>query len=412
MPDRPENFASVFIYSDELANFEYSPTHPFKPIRAKLTLDLCRRYDLIDRPWIRIVKPEPLPFEVMAEFHDVTYLRALQTVDSAGLAELRSNVPSTPERDLLTIDPQILKYELGTDDNPVFAGVYDYSALAAGATFLGAEMVASGEVQAAFNPVGGFHHAARDHAEGFCYVNDVAVAITHLLKEGLRVAFVDIDAHHCNGVQDAFYGDDRVLVISLHESGGQLYPWSGFENEIGEGKGRGYTVNVPLPEKTDDEAFVRAFEEVVPPLLKAFAPDLVIAELGADTHISDPLTHLNMTNFGYGQVVKKLAEQIPRLLALGGGGYDVYKTVRSWTLAWAILNHLEPRDEYVGIIGGMMFGPEVEAGDLHDKTVYATGVVKERINREIDRVLDYIKQTVFPIHKIPLTLPLSRQGRG
>jgi acetoin utilization protein AcuC len=403
MNGRPENFASAFIYSDELANFEYSPTHPFKPIRAKLTLDLCRRYDLIDRPWIRIVKPEPLPLEVMAEFHDETYLKALQAVDSAALAsELWPDVPSGHESDSFTIDPQILKYELGTDDNPIFAGVYDYSALAAGATLTGARMVASGEVQVAFNPVGGFHHAARDHAEGFCYVNDVAVAITQLLKDGLRVAFVDIDAHHCNGVQDAFYRDDRVLVISLHESGRYLYPWSGFETEIGEGKGRGYTVNVPLPEKTDDEAFVRAFGEIVPPLLEAYAPDIVIAELGADTHISDPLTHLSMTNLGYCQVVEKLTERVPRLLALGGGGYDVYKTTRSWTLAWAIMNHLEPRDEYVGVIGGMMFGPEVEAGDLHDKTVYTTGVVKERINREIDRVLRYIKQTVFPIHKIHL----------
>jgi acetoin utilization protein AcuC len=403
MTGRPENFASVFIYSDELSNFEYSTTHPFKPIRAKLTLDLCRRYDLIDRPWIRIAKPEPLPFEVMAEFHDVSYLKALRAVDSGSLTkELWPDIRSSHGSAFLTVDPKILQYELGTEDNPIFSGVYDFAALAAGATFLGAKRVASGEAQVAFNPIGGFHHAGRDHAEGFCYVNDVAIVITHLLKEGLRVAFVDIDAHHCNGVQDAFYRDDRVLVISIHESGRDLYPWTGFENEIGEGKGRGYTVNIPLPQNTDDEAFLRAFEGVVPPLLEAFGPDLVIAELGADTHISDPLTHLSLTNFGYCQGVKKLAEQAPRLLALGGGGYDVYKTARSWTLAWAILNQLEPRDEYVGIIGGMMFGPEVEAGDLHDKTVYTTGVVKERINREVDRVLAYIKQTVFPIHKIHL----------
>jgi acetoin utilization protein AcuC len=401
MNGRPENFASAFIYSDELANFQYSPTHPFKPIRAKLTMDLCRRYDLIERPWIHIVRPEPLSLEVMAEFHDETYLKALQAVDSAALgSQLWPDVSSGHENDSFSIDPQILKYELGTDDNPIFAGVYDYSALAAGATLMGAKMVASGFVQVAFNPVGGFHHAAPAHAEGFCYVNDVGVAITHLLKDGLRVAFVDIDAHHCNGVQDAFYRDDRVLVISLHENGRDLYPWSGFENEIGEGKGRGYNVNIPLPEKTDDEAFVRAFEEIVPPLLEAYAPDIVIAELGADTHVSDPLTHLSLTNLGYCQVVERLAERAPRLLALGGGGYDVYKTTRNWTLAWAILNHLEPRDEYVGVIGGMMFGPEAEAGDLHDKTVYTTGVVKERINQAIDRVLSYLKQTVFPIHNI------------
>jgi acetoin utilization protein AcuC len=403
MKGRPEHFASVFIYSEELSNYEYSTAHPFKPIRAKLTLDLCRRYDVIERPWIRIVKPEALPFEVMATFHDESYLQALREVDSGSLTqELWPDIHSSQGSAFLTVDPKILQYQLGTEDNPIFSGVYDFAALAAGATFLGAKMVASGEAQVAFNPIGGFHHAGREHAEGFCYVNDVAIAITHLLQEGLRVAFVDIDAHHCNGVQDAFYRDDRVLVISIHETGLNLYPWTGFENEIGEDKGRGYTVNIPLPPETDDEAFLRAFEAVVPPLLEAFGPDLVIAELGADTHISDPLTHLSLTNFGYCQGVKKLAEQARPLLALGGGGYDVYKTARSWTLAWAILNQLEPRDEYAGIIGGMMFGPEMEAGDLHDKTIYTTGAAKERINQEVDRVLAYIKQKVFPIHKIPL----------
>ena len=401
MGRRPEKFASVFIYSDELANYEYSSTHPFKPIRAKLTLDLCRRYGLIDRPWIRLLKPRPLRFEDLAEFHDPTYLRTLQAIGaSAAEKELGPDAPASREGGSLNLDLQVLQYELGTDDNPIFPGVYDYSALTSGATLLGAQMVASGEAQVAFNPVGGFHHAAKNHAEGFCYVNDVAVAITHLLKQGLRVAFVDIDAHHGNGVQDAFYQDNRVLKISFHETGREIYPGSGFENEIGEGKGRGYNVNIPMPQKTDDEAFVRAFEEVVPPLLRAYAPDLVIAELGADTHMADPLTHLSMTNNGYCQAVKTLAQYAPRILALGGGGYDLYKTARSWTLAWAILNDLEPRDEYVGIIGGMMFGPEVEVGNLYDKAVTNTGIVKERINGEIDRILDFIKQNVFPIHKI------------
>ena len=397
----PVGFQSAFIYSEELANFEYSPTHPFKPVRAKLALDLCRMYDLIERPWIRLVKPQPLDFETMAEFHDSSYLKMLQDLGSATLAgELWTDLLSTKGGEYLTVDPKMLEFGLGTEENPIFSGMFEYSALTAGATMMGARMVAGREVQVAFNPVGGFHHAGRHHAEGFCYVNDVAVAITQLLKEGLRVAFVDIDAHHANGVQDAFYRDDRVLVISFHESGKDLYPWSGFENEIGEGKGEGYTVNFPLPQNTDDEAFIRAFSAIVPPLLESYTPDLVIAELGADTHVSDPLTHLSMTNYGYCDAVRTLKKCAPRLLALGGGGYDVYKTARSWTLAWAILNDLEPRDEYVGIIGGMMFGPEVEVGSLQDKTVYVVGKVKERVNHEVDRVADYIKQHVFPIHKI------------
>ena len=398
---RDDNFRSVFIYSDELANFEYSPTHPFRPVRARLTLDLCRRYDLIERPWIQTAKPAPLDFDNLAEFHDPAYLKMLKELDSASVAtELWPDLVSCGGSDYLTVDPKILRFGLGTEDNPIFSGMYDYSALTAGATFLGAKMLAEGKIQVAFNPLGGFHHAGRDHAEGFCYVNDIAIAIQFLLKAGIRVAFIDIDAHHCNGVQDAFYRDPRVLVISFHENGRDLYPWSGFENEIGEGEGKGYTVNIPLPQNTDDDAFIRAFSEIVPPLLRSFSPDLVIGELGADTHISDPLTHLSMTNVGYCEAVKRLKELSPRLLGLGGGGYDVYKTARSWTLAWGILNDLEPRDEYVGLVGGMMFGPEIEVGSLQDKTVYIKGATREQVNREVDRVLAYIKENVFPIHKI------------
>ena len=398
---RDDNFRSVFVYSDELANFEYSPTHPFRPVRARLTLDLCRRYDLIERPWIQTLKPAPLEFENLAEFHDLAYLKMLKDLDSASVAtELWPDLVSCGGSDFLTVDPKILRFGLGTEDNPIFSGMYDYSALTAGATLLGAKMLAEGKIQVAFNPLGGFHHAGRDHAEGFCYVNDIDIAIQFLLKAGIRVAFIDIDAHHCNGVQDAFYRDPRVLVISFHENGRDLYPWSGFENEIGEGEGRGYTVNIPLPQNTDDDAFIRAFSEIVPPLLGSFSPDLVIGELGADTHISDPLTHLSMTNVGYCEAVKQLKELSPRLLALGGGGYDVYKTARSWTLAWGILNDLEPRDEYVGLVGGMMFGPEIEVGSLQDKTVYIKGATREQVNREVDRVLAYVKENVFPIHKI------------
>jgi acetoin utilization protein AcuC len=293
-----------------------------------------------------------------------------------------------------------LKYGLGTEDNPIFSGVYEFCLLTAGATLMAARMIADEELRVAFNPVGGFHHAGWDHAEGFCYVNDIAVAALQLLKKGLRVAFVDIDAHHANGVQNAFYGDDRVLVISFHQNGKDIYPWSGFENEIGEGRGKGFTVNIPLPPGTDDDIYVSAFEEIVPPLLQAFKPDVVIGELGADTHLADPLSDLNLTNLGYSEVVRRLAELSPRLLALGGGGYDLFKTARNWTLAWAVMNGLEPRDEFAGVVGGMMFGPEADAGTLYDKKFATTGRAKEQIRQEVSRVLHTIKNTIFPLHHI------------
>ncbi len=135
-------------------------------------------------------------------------------------------------------------------------------------------------------------------------------------------------------------------------------------------------------------------------MLYAFGPDIVVAELGADTHRADPLTDLNMTNYGFSEAVRMIMEDAPRLLALGGGGYDIYKTARSWALAWGIMNGLEPVDEYAGIIGGMMFGPESEAGSLHDRTVYTKGMAREGIQREMARVVEYIKWNIFPIHRI------------
>jgi len=398
MRERPDPFASTFIYSEEFSKFEYSSSHPFKPVRAKLTLDLCRRYGLMDHPWIRILPPQATDFQTLAEFHDESYLKVLKAIDSDAMT--RELWPDLLSKEELKGDPRLLKYGLGTEDNPVFSGVYDFALLTAGATLLGARKIASGEIQVAFNPVGGFHHAGRDHAEGFCYVNDIAVAVMQLLKQGLKVAFVDIDAHHGNGVQDAFYRDDRVLTISFHQNGKDIYPWSGFENEIGEGPGKGFAVNCPLPPGTDDEIFEHAFGEIVPPLLSAFKPDIVIGELGADTHLADPLSDLNLTNLGYSRVVERLAEMSPRLLALGGGGYDLYKTARNWTLAWAVLNGLEPRDEFVGVVGGMMFGPESDAGDIYDKKFVTGGRAKEQMRQDVDRVLSFLKNTIFPLHRI------------
>jgi acetoin utilization protein AcuC len=392
---------SVFIYSDEFAQYEYSPSHPFKPIRAKLTYELCRRYNLLDRPWIKIIKPEPLRLNQITVFHDEEYIRTLAIASLGGLTPEMMEYGLNPgEHPYLPVGPEILKFGLGTEENPIFIGMYDYAALTAGATHLGAELLVEGEVNVAFNPLGGFHHAARDHAEGFCYINDVAVTICHLLKMDFRVAFIDIDAHHSNGVQDAFYEDDRVLTISLHESGKTLYPWSGFENEIGKGKGRGFNVNIPLAADSDDEVFVFAFKEIVPPLVKAFNPSLIIAELGADTHVSDPLAHLSMTNNGFCEAVKMIKNLSPRILAVGGGGYDLYKTARSWSLAWSILNELEPKDEFLGTVGGMMFGPELDVGSLKDKTLSSTGAAKEKAWGEAERIVNYIKKVVFPVHGI------------
>lgn len=374
---------SALIYSQELSRFDFGHDHPYKPERAIKAYELCRRYGVLNYPWMEVLRPPPLDLDTLLAFHDERYLHLLK------------------EASLGKVGAEMFSYGLGTEDNPIVPGIYEWSLMTAGGTFLGADLIARGEIDVAFNFLGGFHHARRDQAQGFCYINDVAVAAFDLLNRGIKLAFVDIDAHHCDGVQDAFYGDDRLLLISFHESGETLYPGTGKETEIGEGKGLGFTINVPLDADTDDEVYLEAFHEVVPPLLEAFRPDILIAELGADTQISDPLTHLRLTNNGYQEAVKILRTLCQRILALGGGGYDIYRTARCWTLAWSNLNHVEPEDEFAGLVGGMMFGPEQEVGSLQDRPHPTEGRAKEKALVHAKEVVAYIKKEVFPIHKIP-----------
>src|SRR5690554_3587055 len=179
-----------------------------------MTFELCYRYGLLDASWIEVMEPSPATEEVMLEYHLPQYVEALKDANSG------------------SFDFTMLEYGLGTGDNPVFKGVFDFSLLVLGATILGAELISAGRADTVFSPVGGLHHAGYDHAEGFCYVNDIVIAINRLIKSGMkRVLYVDIDAHHGNGVQDAFYDRSDVLFISLHQSGETLYPGSGFENE-------------------------------------------------------------------------------------------------------------------------------------------------------------------------------------
>ena len=373
---------TIFVYAEDMAWFDFGPDHPFKPERASKTYDLCTRYGVMNHPWMTILEPEPIEQDLLTLFHDPVYLSLLEEAS-------RGNVRI-----------EMLERGLGNTDNPILPGIYEWSLRAAGGTYASMQDLISGSARVAFNPLGGFHHSMPDHAEGFCYINDIVITIMDALKRSpaLKIAYVDFDAHHGNGVQEAFYGDPRVLVISLHETGRTLYPGAGYETEIGEGEGRGFTVNVPLEAGTDDDVYAFASDEVVFPLVRSFSPDLIVAELGADALISDPLTHLKLTNNGYQRAVRGIMDLCPRILALGGGGYDLYRTARCWTLAWSILNHLEPTDEFAGLVGGMMFGPEMEVGSLYDYPYKSEGEVKEKAFEEAGRVVTYIRKEIFPIH--------------
>ncbi|TCP54718.1 acetoin utilization protein AcuC [Tumebacillus sp. BK434] len=320
------NGNSAFVYSDAFTRYKFTEDHPFNPKRLEMTLDLIRTLDLLDPG--QIVTPRPATFEELARVHDPRYLEAVIAASAADA------------------DPDdFARWGLGTEDTPIFTGMHDATSLIAGGTLVAAELVMSGAARHALNMAGGLHHARRAEASGFCVYNDIAVAIAYLRETyGARVAYIDTDAHHGDGVQWIFYEDPDVLTLSLHETGKYLYPGTGEIVERGEGRGYGYSLNVPLEAFTEDDSWMNAMRSVVIPTLQKFAPDIIIHQNGCDAHHYDPLTHLSATTRIYRempQVTRMLAEELcdGRLVAVGGGGYDIWRVVpRAWTMLWAELN--------------------------------------------------------------------------
>ncbi|MDW7708846.1 MAG: acetoin utilization protein AcuC [Deferrisomatales bacterium] len=296
--------------------------HPLKPERLRRTFELLSAYRAFDGPGSAVVAPPPATREELALFHAPEYLEAVAAL-------------SRGER-----VAEAGRYNFGPGDNPVFPGMYETEALKAGGALAGARLLLAGRAGTAFSFAGGFHHARPARASGFCVFNDAAVAIRWLVERGLRVAYVDVDVHHGDGVQAAFYRMDQVLTISLHETPLTRFPGTGFADEVGEGEGRGFSLNVPLAPGTTDEVYLWAFGEVVPPAVGRFAPDVLVTQLGVDTHYSDPLAQLLLTTRGYARVVEELGDlgrATRGWLALGGGGYRVELVPRAWALAYGVM---------------------------------------------------------------------------
>ena len=318
---------SAIICSPDLWQRGHGAAHPLRPERLRRTYELLAAYGAFDDRESMLVQPRQATPEEIGLFHTEEYIEVVRSL-------------SQGER---KFNPR--PYNFGPGDNPVFPEMYETEALKVGSTLVAAELVTSDQAEVAFSFGGGLHHAGPANASGFCVFNDAAVAIHWLLQKGLRVAYIDVDAHHGDGVQDAFYETDRVLTISLHETGLHLFPGTGFVEEMGRAAGRGYAVNLPFAPYTDDELYLWAFEEIVPPLVRRFQPDIVVSQLGVDTHYRDPLTHLCLTTSGYVAAVTTIKELAPRRLALGGGGYDVDVVARAWTLAYGVMSGQEFPDD-------------------------------------------------------------------
>ena len=319
------NPAYAFVYAPELSNYELAADHPFKPVRLELTRTLLEACGLLGAA--HLAPPDPFAETQLLTLHDPAFVSAVKAASSGKMPE------------------NALQYGLGTPDNPVSKGLHDAILRICGASLAAVRLVASGQATRALSLAGGLHHAQQAKMSGFCTYNDVALAIHEAVtRYGQRVAYIDLDAHHGDGVQEFFYTSGEVLTVSVHESGRYLFPGTGFTYETGRGGGRGMSVNMPLEPFTEAASYLETLETMLPKALAAFQPDLIVLQAGADMHRDDPLTDLHLSVQGIAEsyrLVSRLADEFcgGRLVATGGGGYDPYRTVpRVWAQLWAALS--------------------------------------------------------------------------
>jgi acetoin utilization protein AcuC len=325
---------SALIWDPAVVQYRFRPDHPFNPKRLELAVSLIEALGLANNDDARIVPPRPATEAELLRVHDAGFVDAVKRLGREG-----------------TRDADGWRWGLGTEDNPIFPGMHEATSLVVGGTLRAAELVMSGEVTRAFNIAGGLHHAHRDRASGFCIYDDLAAAIAWIREaHGARVMYIDYDAHHGDGVQGIFYDDPNVLTLSLHETGRYLFPGTGFVDELGDGEGFGYSLNVPLEPFTEDDSWIDIYQHLLPEVAEAFRPDVIVLQNGCDGHVLDPLTHLRATTRLYEETVRitcEVAERhcAGRIIGTGGGGYDIWRVVpRAWALVWAGLSGQQAPD--------------------------------------------------------------------
>ena len=380
---------AAIVHDLALEDYGFGGDHPFNPLRVRLALELCDSLGLLeDYPF---VSSEPATDEDLTTVHSLTYVRMVQ--DSG--KSMRSLA-------------DLMHYGLGTSDNPVFPDMHEACARVVGGVLAACRLVMNGEAAHAMCISGGLHHALRSRASGFCVYNDAGVAIARLKEEhpGIRVAYVDTDAHHGDGVQWMFYSDPDVLTVSMHESGRYLFPGTGEVDEKGRNEGNGYSVNVPLEPYTDDSSWISCFEAVVPEALRAFGPDLILSQNGCDGHALDPLTHLSATTRLYEHVPNRMHDLAHELcegqwVATGGGGYDIWRVVpRAWTALWAAVSHQELPEivskDWLSKWGGKspVKLPRLMRDDPED---YPQGPRVAEIAHRNERTVDEVLENVIPM---------------
>lgn len=368
----------------DAAMYDLGPTHPLKPGRVLLTYRLIEEFGITALDNVTSIPARDATEEEIGLVHTAAYIEAVK------LAGRGKRGPWW-------------EFGFGPGDNPVFPNMHEASARVAGASITAAEALLCGRADHVFNPSGGLHHAMPGRASGFCVYDDPAIAIAWLREHGVgSVAYVDVDAHHGDGVQEIFYDDPNVLTVSLHQSGRTLFPGTGFVEEIGGPGAEGYSVNVPLPPLTPDGLWLRAFEQVVPPILEAFQPEVLVTQLGCDTHCTDPLTNLMLTTGAYfetARILHGLAHSTAggKWLATGGGGYQWARVVpRAWTIYFAEMAGFELPDE---LPESFLREAERMAGEPVPSRLWEPEIAHTPVTvGEIDTIVAEVREAVFSFH--------------
>jgi acetoin utilization protein AcuC len=385
---------TTLIWDDGFTAYDFGPDHPMGPVRLDLTTRLARALGVLEG--VDVVSPGAADDELLATVHEVDYVEAVKRASA---------------------DPEQADVNrgLGTDDDPAFRGMHEASARVVQGTVDVCRMVWEGETDHGVNYCGGLHHAMRTHASGFCIYNDIAVGIQWLLDHGVeRVAYVDIDVHHGDGVERIFWNDPRVLTVSVHENGQHLFPGTGWPADVGGPDARGTVANVALPPGTGDAAWLRAIDSVAPPLVRAFQPQVLVTQHGCDTHLEDPLAHLAITVDAQRRAHEELHDLAHdvcggRWVALGGGGYSLVDVVpRSWTHLTAVAAHRPvPPDtpvpeEWRAHVAGLTGRPgPSRMGDLPVDRLpiwVQPWSMGHNPDNPVDRSILATRQATFPLH--------------
>jgi len=398
---------AVLVDSDKFQNYDFGPHHPLTPKRLILTHNLIETIGMFEDPNVSLEEARYATDEEVGLIHGDNFIKLLK----------KASEPLAPSA--------MWEIGLGPGDNPIFEGMYDASRLYVGASLLAADLIMKGETRRAFNISGGLHHALGskainekgetvdtgrdDRASGFCILNDCAITAAYLIKNyGLkRIMYIDVDAHHGDGTQWIFYNLKNVLTCSIHQDGRTLFPGTGFIGEIGRGEGKGYSVNIPVLPYTFEEPYLKTLEKIVKPIARKYKPEIIITQLGADTHFTDPLTNLMLTTRTYQKIAKFLYDLSNEVcdgkwLALGGGGYSPDIVGKAWTIYFAQMADFkipEKVPESWRSLSKELIGKSPSPYFL-DKDVPEARLKEEDqeiIKEKTEDIINKIKEVVFPL---------------